>query len=166
MDVVLVRKLGVPWQPELAFGAIATGDVAVIDDDYVRALGVGREAIREVVERERIELGRREQLYLEGRPPLDVKGKTVVIVDDGIATGSTMRAALASLATRGAARVVVASPVAAVETVRSLEDDADAVLCLRTPANFAAVGAWYEDFAPVSDHEVRRLLKRAATAEG
>lgn len=166
LDVLLVRKLGVPWQPELAFGAIASGNVIVVNDDHVRALGLGRDAIREVVERERIEMQRRERLYLGGRPPLDLKGKTVVIVDDGIATGSTMRAALASLASRGVARKIVACPVAATETVRGLEGEADAVLCLRTPADFAAVGAWYDDFSPVSDREVRRLLERAAAGNG
>jgi predicted phosphoribosyltransferase len=162
LDVLLVRKLGVPWQPELAFGAIATGDVVVMNEDHVQALGLDRDMIRDVVERERIELERRERLYRDGRPPLNLVGKTVVVVDDGIATGSTVRAALASLASRGAARRIVASPVAAAETVRSLEDEADAVLCLRTPVSFAAVGAWYEDFSPVSDREVRTLLARAA----
>ena len=166
LDVLLVRKLGVPWQPELAFGAIATGDVVVLNEDHLRALGIGSEVVRDIVDRERIELERRERLYRDERGPLDLDGKTVVVVDDGIATGSTVRAALESLAQRGAARRVVACPVAAAETIRGLQDEADAVLCLRTPVYFAAVGAWYVDFQPVSDSEVRQLLEQAATEVG
>ncbi|MEQ1854984.1 MAG: phosphoribosyltransferase [Longimicrobiales bacterium] len=165
LDVLLVRKLGVPWQPELAFGAIATGEVVVMNEDHVQALGLDRETVRGTIERERIELDRRERLYRDGRGPLDLEGKTVVIVDDGIATGSTVRAALGTLAQLGAARRIVACPVAAAETVRELESEADGVLCLMTPLDFSAVGEWYEDFRPVSDDEVRTLLKRAA-AEG
>ncbi len=166
MDVLLVRKLGVPWQPELAFGAIATGDVVVLNEDHLRALGVGDDIVRDTIERERMELERRERLYRDDQPPLDLAGKTVVVVDDGIATGSTVRAALGTLAQRGAARRIVACPVAAAETIHGLEDEADAVLCLRTPVHFSAVGAWYEDFQPVSDHEVRSLLERAASEVG
>ena len=166
LDVLLVRKLGVPWQPELAFGAIATGDVVVMNEDHVQALGLGDELVRDIVERERMELERREHLYRDDQAPLDLEGKTVVVVDDGIATGSTVRAALGTLAQRGAARRIVACPVAAAETIRGLEDEADAVLCLRTPMNFSAVGAWYEDFQPVSDNEVRSLLERAAAEVG
>jgi putative phosphoribosyl transferase len=162
MDVLLVRKLGVPWQPELAFGAIATGDVTVINEDHVRALGVGQALIRDVVKRERVALDHRERLYRNGSKPIHLAGKTVVVVDDGIATGSTMRAALESLAKRGVARRVLACPVAAPETVDGLEHQAELVLCLMTPPNFLAVGAWYDDFAPVSDDEVRRLLDLAA----
>jgi putative phosphoribosyl transferase len=162
LDVLLVRKLGVPWQPELAFGAIASGGVIVVNDDHVRALGLPPEAVEAVADRERAELERGEGLYRYGRPPADVRGRTVVVVDDGIATGSTMRAALASLAGRGATRRIVASPVAAAETIRTLEREADAVICVRTPAQFGAVGEWYDDFAPVSDSDVRRLLEQAA----
>lgn len=164
LDVLLVRKLGVPWQPELAFGAIATGDVVVINQDHVNALGIHQGLIRDVVKRERQELERRERLYREDRKPVRLTGKTVVVVDDGIATGSTVRAALESLAKRGVARRIVACPVAAAETVSGLEDEADLVLCLETPSNFFAVGAWYEDFQPVSDDEVRRLLVEASEA--
>ena len=166
LDVLLVRKLGVPWQPELAFGAIATGDVVVLNEDHVQALGIGDEIVRDTIDRERIELDRRERLYRDGQAPLDLEGKTVVVVDDGIATGSTVRAALGTLAQRGAARRIVACPVAASETIHGLEDEADDVLCLRTPVNFSAVGAWYEDFQPVSDNEVRSLLERAASEVG
>jgi putative phosphoribosyl transferase len=162
LDVLLVRKLGVPWQPELAFGAIATGDVTVINEDHVRALGLSQGLIRDVVTRERLELEHRERLYRNGSKPIHLAGKTVVVVDDGIATGSTMRAALESLAKRRVARRVLACPVAARESVEGLEDEAELVLCLMTPPNFLAVGAWYDDFTPVPDEEVRRLLERAA----
>ncbi|HET9947724.1 MAG TPA: phosphoribosyltransferase family protein [Longimicrobiales bacterium] len=163
LDVLLVRKLGVPWQPELAFGAVATGGVVVLNEDHVRALGIPADVVEDVIERERLELERRERLYRDDHEPLDVEGKTVVVVDDGIATGSTVRAALASLAERGVARRIVASPVAAAETVHGLEDEADEVVCLKTPISFTAVGAWYEDFTPVSDAEVKHLLGRAAS---
>jgi predicted phosphoribosyltransferase len=162
LDVLLVRKLGMPWQPELAFGAIATGDVVVINEDHVRTMGLTQQIIGDVVERERLELDRRERLYRRARPPVDLRGKTVVVVDDGIATGSTVRAALQSLAKRGVARRIVACPVAAAETVHGLQDEADLVICLSTPTYFAAVGAWYDDFSPVSDEEVRRLLAKAS----
>lgn len=161
LDVLVVRKLGVPWQPELAFGAIATGDVVVINEEYVSALGIGQGFIRDVVGRERLELQRRERLYRENGKPLPVRGKTVIVVDDGIATGSTVRAALRSLAKRGAARCIVACPVAAADTARWLEDEADLLLCLETPSNFIAVGAWYDDFLPVTDEEVRGFLAQA-----
>jgi putative phosphoribosyl transferase len=162
LDVLLVRKLGVPWQPELAFGAIASGEVVVVNEDHVQALGLGTDVVRDIIERERVELERRERMFRDDQAPMDLTGKTVVVVDDGIATGSTVRAALASLAERGAKRRLVACPVAAAETVRGLQDEADAVLCLRTPVYFAAVGEWYDDFTPVSDGEVRNLLERAA----
>jgi predicted phosphoribosyltransferase len=166
LDVLLVRKLGVPWQPELAFGAIASGDVVVKNDDHLQALGIGADVVRDIIERERIELERRERMFRDDQEPMDLAGKTVVVVDDGIATGSTVRAALASLATRGAARRIVACPVAAAETIRGLEDEADLVLCLRTPVYFAAVGEWYDDFTPVSDQEVRELLEKASAEVG
>lgn len=165
LDVLLVRKLGVPWQPEMAFGAIATGDIAtgdivVVNDDHVKALGLGEDIIHDMVEREHTELERRYQLYRAGRPPLDIAGKTVVVVDDGIATGSTVRAALKSLEQRGVKRRIIAVPVAAAQTVRALEEAADEVICLRTPSAFGAVGTWYDDFAPVFDSEVKELLEK------
>lgn len=158
LDVLLVRKLGVPWQPELAFGAIATGDIVVMNDDHLKSLGLKPDVIHDIVERERAELDRREHLYRDERPPLEIAGKTVVVVDDGIATGSTVRAALKSLERRGVRRRIVACPVAADETVRALEKLADDVICLRTPIAFGAVGTWYDDFAPVFDSEVKALL--------
>ncbi|MGD2045885.1 MAG: phosphoribosyltransferase [Gemmatimonadota bacterium] len=166
LDVLLVRKLGVPWQPEMAFGAIATGDILATNDDHVKALGLKQDLIHDIVERERAELDRREQLYRDGRPPIDIAGKTVVVVDDGIATGSTVRAALKTLERRGVKKRVVACPVAAAETVRALEKLADQVICLRTPkAPFGAVGTWYEDFAPVFDSEVKKLLDGYSASE-
>ena len=159
LDVVLVRKLGVPWEPEVAFGAIATGDIVVLNADHVKALGLGEDMIRGIVERERIELKQRERLYRAGREPIDIAGKTVVVVDDGIATGATVRAALKSLEQRGVKRRIVACPVAAAETVRALEEDADEVICLKTSVAFGAVGRWYDDFAPVFDSEVKELLE-------
>ena len=158
LDVLLVRKLGVPWQPELAFGAISSGDVIVYNDEVLRLVDLSSKEIREVVERERAELARRERLYRGGRPPLPVRGKTAVVVDDGIATGSTVRAALQALATRGAARTIVACPVAPPETVERLLRQANEVVCLQTPPNLGAIGLWYEEFDPVSDEEVERLL--------
>ncbi len=163
LDVLLVRKLGVPWQPELAFGAIATGGVVVLNEDHLRALGLGDDVVNDIVERERQELERRERLYRDDHDRVDIAGKTVVVIDDGIATGSTVRAALASLAQRGVKGRIVACPVAAAETVSGLEDQADEVICLRTPIQFAAVGAWYDDFTPVSDSEVKQLLQDAAS---
>ena len=158
LDVLLVRKLGVPWQPELAFGAIASGDIVVMNDDHIKALGLKQEVISDIVERERAELERRAQLYRDERPPIEIAGKTVVVVDDGIATGSTVRAALKTLERRGVRKRIVACPVAAAETVRALEKLADEVICLRTPVAFGAVGTWYDDFAPVFDSEVKELL--------
>ncbi len=162
LDVLLVRKLGVPWQPELAFGAVATGGVVVTNDHYLKALGIDDHTFRAVLERERAELDRRERTYRNDRAPADLSGKTAVLVDDGIATGATMKAALTSLTERHVARRIVATPVAAAETIRELEDEADAVLVLRIPLDFLAVGAWYDDFSPVSDDRVRELLARAA----
>jgi putative phosphoribosyl transferase len=162
LDVLLVRKLGVPWQPELAFGALSSDDVVVYNEEVLRALDLSPQEIEEVVERERAELARRERVYRGGRPPLAVSGKTAVVVDDGIATGSTMLAALRALATRGASRTIVACPVAPPDTVERLLKEADDVICLQMPPNLSAIGFWYEDFAPVADEEVQRLL--AATS--
>jgi predicted phosphoribosyltransferase len=162
LDVLLVRKLGVPWQPELAFGAIATGDIVVKNDDHLKALGLKPDVVDDIVERERAEIDRREHLYREGRAPLDIANRTVVVVDDGIATGSTVRAALKSLERRGVRKRIVACPVAAAETVRALEKLAHEVICLRTPVAFGAVGTWYDDFAPVFDSEVKELLEETS----
>jgi len=162
LDVLLVRKLGVPWQPELAFGAISSGDIIVYNDDVLRLVDLSKEEIAEVIAEERAELEHRERLYRGGRPPVDVTGKTAVVVDDGIATGSTVRAGLRALGQRGASRTIVASPVAPPETVAVLLEEADDVICLQTPADLMAIGLWYEDFQPVADEEVLRLLEEAA----
>ena len=162
LDVFVVRKLGAPQQRELAMGAIASGGVRVINEDVVRALQITPEQIAETAERESRELERREQAYRGERPRLDVKGKCVLLVDDGVATGYTMRAAVASLRQREPKRIIIAVPVAAQETCEDLKRHADAVICLMTPYDFAAVGQWYRHFDQTSDDEVRLLLERAA----
>jgi predicted phosphoribosyltransferase len=162
LDVFLVRKLGVPGQEELAMGAIASGGVRVLNGALVRALGVPKETIAAVVDRELRELERRERAYRDERPAPDVRGRTIILVDDGLATGSTMRAAVAALRKQGPARIVVAVPVGAVETCAGLQAKADEVVCVYTPDPFYAVGAWYRDFSQTTDEEVRDLLNRAA----
>ena len=158
LDVFLVRKLGVPWHEELAMGAIASGGVRVVNDEVVRQLGIDAAIIDAVAAREQAELQRREQAYRQGRPDLDLAGKTAIVVDDGLATVSTMRAAIAALRKLSPAQVVVAVPVAAAETCRELRAVADHVVCTMTPYPFGGVGAWYEDFGQTDDDEVRLLL--------
>jgi predicted phosphoribosyltransferase len=159
-DVFVVRKLGVPGHEELAMGAIATGGVRLINDDVVIALGIPHSVIDTVAVRELIELDRREELYRGDRAPLSLTNKTVILVDDGLATGSTMRAAVKAAKRQKPARVVVAVPVGAKSTCSDLGREADAVVCARTPEPFVAVGLWYRDFTPTSDEEVRALLDR------
>jgi putative phosphoribosyl transferase len=161
LDVMLVRKLGVPGHEELAMGAIASGGIRVISDDVVRALGLPDRAIATVAAQEEHELRRREHLYRGDRPPPDVIGKTVILVDDGLATGSTMRAAIAALKAQGPERLVVAVPVAAPETCEVIQREVDEVICALAPEPFLAVGQWYQDFSQISDEEVRQLLRRA-----
>jgi predicted phosphoribosyltransferase len=162
LDVFLVRKLGVPGQEELAMGAIATGGVRVLNEDVVRALQIPDEVIDAVAETQWRELGRRERSYRDDRPPPDVRGRTVILIDDGLATGSTMRAAVAALRQQGPARVVVAVPVASASTCEEFRDEVDDVVCAHTPEPFYAVGSWYRDFTQTSDEEVRALLDQAA----
>jgi predicted phosphoribosyltransferase len=162
LDVMLVRKLGVPGHEELAMGAIASGGIRVISDDVVRALGIPDRAIAAVAANEERELKRRERLYRGDRPPADIRGRTVILVDDGLATGSTMRAAVAALKAQNPERLVVAVPVAARETCESLQRDVDDVVCAVTPEPFFAVGQWYQDFSQLTDQEVRELLQSAA----
>jgi predicted phosphoribosyltransferase len=162
LDVFLVRKLGVPGQRELAMGALATGGVRVLNEDVVNALGIPDEVIDAVAAEEQDELGRREHEYRGDRPPPDVRGRVVILIDDGLATGSTMRAAVAALRRQGPARIVVAVPVGAPETCADLAEEADEVVCARTPEPFYAVGRWYDDFSQTTDEEVRELLDRAA----
>jgi len=167
LDVIVVRKLGVPFQPELAMGAIAGDGTQVLDKDLVRALGITAKDVEAVTARERAELERRERLYRSGRPPLDLKGRTAILIDDGLATGSTMLAAVAFARRRVAKRIVLAVPVASVEAVDKLREKVDECLCLATPDLFVAVGAWYRNFLPVNDAEVIELLQESAkrTAE-
>jgi len=164
LDVFVVRKLGIPGYEETAMGAVATGGVRVLNEDVVRSLGIPDYAIEAVASREQLELSRRERLYRGGRPALDVRGKMVILVDDGLATGATMQAAVAALRKQQPARIVVAVPVAAPETCEALKDEADDVICATTPQPFRAVGLWYEDFSQTSDEEVRALLGRRDAA--
>ncbi|HYY68584.1 MAG TPA: phosphoribosyltransferase [Terriglobales bacterium] len=164
LDVFVVRKLGAPSQEELALGALASGGARVLNREVVNALGITPEEIVRVTQREQQELERREQQYRGGRPPLEVSGRTVIPVDDGLATGSSMRAAIAALRQRGPAKVVVAVPVAPPSTCRELQSEADQVVCAVTPMPFYAVGQWYRDFTQTSDEEVRRLLDLANQA--
>jgi predicted phosphoribosyltransferase len=158
LDVFLVRKLGVPGYEELAMGAVATGGVRVLNDEIVRGLGILEHQIDAVVARELQELARRERLYRGDRPPPDVAGRTVILVDDGLATGATMRAAVAALRRQRPAGIVVAVPTASPDTCEALKAEADDVICAMTPDPFFAVGHWYDDFTQTTDEEVRDLL--------
>ena len=159
LDVFLVRKLGTPGQEELAMGAIASGGIRVVNDEVVAALRVSPEVIDSVAAREARELARRERLYREGRPAPDVAGMAVILVDDGLATGSTMRAAVAALRQSNPKRMVVAVPVAAAPTIRDLRGEVDELVSLHTPEPFYSVGFWYEDFSQASDVEIREMLE-------
>jgi len=164
LDVFVVRKLGLPWQPELAMGAIASssgGTVRILDQDVIRATRVREEQIELVTKAEQKELERRERRYRGDAPFPELKGKTVVLVDDGLATGSSMRAAVAALRQESPGRIVVAVPVAARETCDALREIADEVICVETPEPFQAVGIWYDDFSETSDDEVHEWLERA-----
>jgi predicted phosphoribosyltransferase len=163
LDVLVVRKVGAPGHSELAIGAVAP-DVTVCDDATLSLLGVTREFFEAAAQRERLEVERRVAMFRERRPPLDLHGRTALLVDDGLATGSTMLAGVAVARQLGAERVVVAVPVGAPEAVERLQARADQVISLLTPEPFAAVGYWYEDFTQTEDAEVRRLL-RPTTAE-
>lgn len=165
LDVLIVRKLGVPWEPELALGAIASGGVRILNPEVVGPLSLGEDEIERIAADERRELERRERLYRGDRPTPEARGRTVVLVDDGIATGATVRAAIRALRERHPERIVVAVPVAPAETVARLREQADEVVCLESPEPFVAIGLWYEDFSPTSDTEVRELLARG-WAEG
>jgi putative phosphoribosyl transferase len=160
LDVFLVRKLGVPGHEELAMGAIASGGVRVINDSVVRNMGVPPSAIEQVAQEERLELDRRERAYRGERAAPELAGRTVILVDDGLATGSTMRAAAAALKRGNPRRIVVAVPVAAPETCAEFRDEVDEIVCARTPEPFRAVGLWYDDFSQTSDAEVSELLAR------
>jgi putative phosphoribosyl transferase len=166
LDVFVVRKLGLPWQEELAMGAIASGGVRVLDRDLMRIARVSEEDLRRVTAQERVELERRERQYRGDRPFPNIGNKTVILVDDGLATGSTMRAAVAALKEEGPARIIVAVPVAAPETCDAFRDVADGIVCAETPEPFRAVGHWYEDFSQTTDDEVHELLDRGRRKGG
>jgi putative phosphoribosyl transferase len=161
LDILLVRKLGVPVQPELAMGAIASGGVRILNHEIVDALGIRPEVIDGVTAREQQELERREREYRGEQGAEEVADRTVVVVDDGLATGSTMRAAIESLRQRGPAEIVVAVPVAAPSVCEEIGAEADRIVCAVTPEPFAAVGLWYQNFSPTSDEEVRSVLDAA-----
>ena len=160
LDVLVVRKLGMPWAPEVAFGALGPGGVRVLNDLVAGQLDA--DDIAEVQRREQAELDRREQLYRAGRPPLDLTGRTAVIVDDGLATGATARAAVQVARQLGARRVVLAVPVGAQQACETLAAEADEAICAQRPIDFAAVGAYYDDFHEVSDEEVAEALTATA----
>ena len=160
LDVFVARKLGVPGQEELAFGAIASGGVRVLDPEIIEATGISETDIAEVTARERIELERRERLYRGSRPPLDVGGRTAILVDDGIATGSSIRAAISALRHLKPARLIVAAPVAPAATCEQLRTEVEDLVCVDMPRSFRAIGEFYEDFSQVTDQEVTDLLRR------
>jgi predicted phosphoribosyltransferase len=166
LDLWLVRKLGVPGQEELAMGAIAGKNTLVLNDDIIAALNISQPTIDSIIAREQAELERRNKHYRHGKPPPDVGGNTILIIDDGVATGATMRAAIASLRQAAAARVIAAVPVGAMSTCRKIGQEADELVCLHTPEPFYGVGQWYNDFSQTSDEEVLALLARAATNSG
>ena len=162
LDVVVVRKLGVPFQPELAMGAIAGDDTQVLDRQLVHALDLTNRDVEAAIARERAELQRRERLYRGGRPALDLTEHTAILVDDGLATGSTMLAAAAFARKRQAKRIVMAVPVASVEALEQLREKVDECICLATPEPFFSVGDWYWNFLATEDAEVLRLLEESA----
>lgn len=170
LDVLIVRKLGLPGHEEFAIGAIASGGIRVLNEAVLRRLGLTQKAVEAVAEREQAELERREREYRADRLPERIAGRTAIVVDDGLATGQSMLAAVRALRQQRPARIVVAVPVAAEDTCAALRGEADEVICPMTPEPFYAVGAWYEDFSQTSDDEVRALLAQAAvpaaTADG
>jgi len=165
LDVFLVRKLGVPGHEELAMGAIASGGIRVLNPEVVRMLRVPEHAIDAVAAKEERELERRERAYRGDRPEPEIRGRTVLLVDDGLATGSTMRAAVAALRSEHPERLVVGVPVSAPDTCDALRDEVDDIVCAITPEPFHAVGLWYQDFSQTTDEEVHALLERATHAE-
>ena len=162
LDVLVVRKLGLPWNPEFAMGAIASGGERLLDDMLLRELGIPAEAVDEVARDEQRELERRERVYRGGRPAPELRGRTVILVDDGLATGATMRVAVRAVRRQAPARVIAAAPVAAPEACELLRAEADEVACAEAPDPFLGVGRWYLDFSQTSDEEVCRLLAEAS----
>lgn len=166
LDLWLVRKLGVPGQEELALGALAGKNIRVLNQDIIGLLNIDETVIDGIVAREQTELERRNTLYRQGKPPPDIERKTIIIIDDGLATGATMRVAIASLRQAGAARIIVAVPVGAAATCSKIEKEADELICLYTPEPFYGVGQWYGDFSQTLDNEVLALLNNAARNPG
>ena len=166
LDVFLVRKLGVPGHEELAMGAIASGGVRVVNEELVNYVGIPYEVIDGIAAVEQRELERQAVAYRDDRPPREVKDRIVILIDDGLATGSTMRAAAASLRLQKPRRIVVAVPVSSPETCDEFRSEVDEIVCAVTPQHFQGVGLWYDDFSQTSDEEVRELLKRAVQREG
>jgi putative phosphoribosyl transferase len=162
LDIFMVRKIGVPGHEELAMGAIASGETRVLNQSLIAHLGISPSEVERVTAREQREIERREQLYREGRPALPVKGRTVILVDDGLATGASMLAAARAVSTQEPKRIVVAVPVASREACEEFRHQVDLMICAATPEPFHSVGAWYEDFSQTSDAEVRQLLERAS----
>jgi putative phosphoribosyl transferase len=163
LDIFVSRKLGVPGQEELAFGAVASGGTRILDEEIVSAVGISEAEIERIAARETQELLRREQVFRAGRPPLDLAGKTVVLVDDGIATGASIRVAIAALRQRRTAEIVVAAPVVPLSTYERLRRESDDVICVHTPKSFYAIGEFYDDFSQVTDEEVIELLRQASS---
>jgi putative phosphoribosyl transferase len=161
LDIFIVRKLGLPGREELAMGAIASGGVRVLNSDIVRMLSIPEEVIHFVAKRELQELQRREKLYRKNRPPLEVRDQTVILTDDGLATGASMRAAIAGLRAQHPARIIVAVPAAAPDICKAFQSEVDEIVCATTPDPFYGVGRWYEDFSQVTDEEVQVLLEEA-----
>ena len=162
LDILIVRKLGAPGHAEFAIGSLASGGICIVEDDLVRSLKIPPEQLNEIIEREKAELERRERLYRGRRPPIDVEGKTVIIVDDGLATGSTMRAAVKAIKQMGPKTIAVAVPVCAPTACSELERDVDVwCVCMYAPERFHAVGLWYDKFEQTSDEEVELLLAKA-----
>jgi putative phosphoribosyl transferase len=165
MDVFIVRKLGVPGNEELAMGAIASDNIIVLNEDVVRYFQISKQVIDAIVARELRELERREHTYRGNRPKPNINSSTVILIDDGLATGATMRAAAASVKTKNPTKIVIAVPTGAPDTCRSFEGKVDEVICVATPEPFYGVGAWYEDFSQTTDEEVCELLGKAANLQ-
>jgi putative phosphoribosyl transferase len=166
LDVMLVRKLGVPGHEELAMGAIASGGIRILSDEVIAAFAIPERVIATVAAREQEELNRQEKMYRNGRPPPMIRGRTVILVDDGLATGSTMRAAARAIRVQEPEFLVVAVPVAPEETCVELRREVDQVICALSPTPFFAVGNWYEDFSQIGDEAVQRILERATSLSG
>jgi putative phosphoribosyl transferase len=166
LDIFVVRKLGVPSQPELAMGALDGGGFYLLNQEVIDAAGISKSEIQEVLRRERKELERRERLYRDGRKAFPVVGQTVILVDDGLATGASVRVAIRILKSQHPERLILAVPVAPPDTCEALKSEVDEVICLATPEPFRAIGCWYQDFTPTTDEDVRRLLSQPSLARG